>query len=67
MISPLLANIFLHHAFDEWMRENYPGAPFARYADDIIVHCRTEAQAQVMLRVIERRLARCKMQLHPED
>jgi RNA-directed DNA polymerase len=67
VISPLLANIFLHHAFDEWMRTNHPGAPFARYADDIIVHCRTETQAQVMLRVIERRLARCKLRLHPEN
>jgi RNA-directed DNA polymerase len=66
VISPLLANIFLHHAFDEWMRVNHPSIPFVRYADDIIVHCRTEAQAQVMLRVIERRLARCKLQLHPE-
>jgi RNA-directed DNA polymerase len=66
VISPLLANIFLHHAFDEWMRTKHPIAPFARYADDIIVHCRTEAQAQVMLRDIERRLARCKLQLHPE-
>jgi RNA-directed DNA polymerase len=66
VISPLLANMFLHHAFDEWMRVNHPSTPFARYADDIIVHCRTEAQARVMLRVIERRLARCKLQLHPE-
>jgi RNA-directed DNA polymerase len=66
VISPLLANIFLHHAFDEWMRVNHSSTPFARYADDIIVHCRTEAQARVMLRVIERRLARCKLQLHPE-
>jgi RNA-directed DNA polymerase len=66
VISPLLANIFLHHAFDEWMRTDHPSTPFARYADDIIVHCRTEAQARVMLRVIERRLARCKLQLHPE-
>ncbi len=66
VISPLLANIFLHHAFDEWMRVNHPSTPFARYADDIIVHCHTEAQARVMLRVIERRLARCKLQLHPE-
>lgn len=66
VISPLLANIFLHHAFDKWMRVNHPSSPFVRYADDIIVHCRTEAQAQVMLRAIKRRLARCKLQLHPE-
>ena len=66
VISPLLANIFLHHVFDEWMRLNHPGVPFARYADDIIVHCCTEAQAQFMLRVIKTRLARCKLQLNPE-
>lgn len=66
VISPLLANIFLHHVFDEWMRVSYPKLLFARYADDIIVHCRTKAQAKVILKAIEMRLLRCKMQLHPE-
>ena len=66
VISPLLANIFLHHVFDEWIRVNYPGVAFARYADDIIVHCRTEAQARVILKAIKQRLARCKLNLHPE-
>jgi len=66
VISPLLANIFLHHVFDEWMKVEHPGTPFARYADDIIVHCRTKAQAQGMLRAIEMRLARCKLKLHPD-
>jgi len=66
VISPLLANIFLHHAFDEWMRLDHPSIRFARYADDIVVHCRTEAQAQFMLRAIKRRLARCKLSLHPD-
>lgn len=66
VISPLLANNFLHHAFDEWMRLDHPSIRFARYADDIVVHCRTEAQAQFMLRAIKRRLARCKLQLHPD-
>ena len=66
VISPLLANIFLHHVFDEWMRVSHPGVLFARYADDIIVHCRTEAQAQFILKAIEQRLARCKLNLHPE-
>jgi RNA-directed DNA polymerase len=62
----LLANIFLHHVFDEWMRVNHPSVLFARYADDIVVHCRSESQAQVMLRAIELRLARCKLKLHPQ-
>ena len=66
VISPLLANIFLHHAFDEWMRLDHPSTRFARYADDIIVHCRSEVQAQFMLRAIKRRLARCKLQSHPD-
>jgi len=46
VISPLLANLFLHYAFDEWMRRNCPNIPFERYADDIIVHCRSEKQAK---------------------
>ncbi len=66
MISPLLANLFLHYAFDEWMRRHYPNIPFERYADDIIVHCGSEKQARWMRSVIERRLARCKLELHPE-
>lgn len=46
VISPLLANLFLHYAFDEWMKRNFPRIPFERYADDAIVHCRSERQAQ---------------------
>ena len=66
VISPLLANIFLHHVFDEWMKVSQRGVPFVRYADDIIVHCRSEAQAQGILKLIGRRLTRCKLQLHPD-
>lgn len=66
VISPLLSNIFLHHVFDEWMRFSHPKVLFARYADDIIVHCRTEIHAQFMLTAIRQRLGRCKLQLHPE-
>jgi RNA-directed DNA polymerase len=64
--SPLLANIFLHLAFDEWMRSKHPEAPFERYADDIVVHCKKEEQAQQLLKAIEKRLAQCKLELHPE-
>ena len=46
VISPLLANLFLHYAFDMWMRRNFPDTPFERYADDAICHCRTEDQAR---------------------
>ena len=66
VISPLLSNIFLHHVFDEWMRLSHPNVLFARYADDIIVHCKTEMHAQSMLEAIRQRLARCKLRLHPE-
>jgi RNA-directed DNA polymerase len=44
VVSPLLANLFLHYAFDKWMRRNQPYIPFERYADDIIVHCKSEKQ-----------------------
>lgn len=64
--SPLLANIFMHHAFDEWMRKNHPEVSFERYADDALVHCKTEQQAKLMRQAIEKRLAQCKLELHPE-
>jgi RNA-directed DNA polymerase len=64
--SPLLANIFLHHVFDKWMAENFPYLPFERYADDIVVHCRSEAQAKFIRRQIEQRLRRCKLEAHPQ-
>jgi RNA-directed DNA polymerase len=66
VISPLLANLFLHYAFDEWMRENYPQISFERYADDVIVHCVSERQAKWIKVMIERRLAKCRLELHPE-
>jgi RNA-directed DNA polymerase len=65
VISPLLANLFLHYAFDEWMRRNYPNIPFERYADDIIVHCRSEKQAKWIKAAVGRRLLECKLELHP--
>lgn len=66
VISPLLANIFLHVAFDKWMEKNHPHKSFERYADDIVVHCRTERQAKYLLREIASRLRECKLELHPE-
>ena len=45
-ISPLLANLFMHYAFDTWMDREFPGCPFERYADDIVAHCDTEEQAR---------------------
>ena len=48
VVSPLLANLFLHYAFDKWMQRNHPGIPFERYADDAICHCRSEGQAAAL-------------------
>ncbi len=64
--SPLLANIFMHHAFDEWMKREHPNIPFERYADDILLHCKTEKQARFIRDKIEQRLKRCKLELHPD-
>lgn len=65
VISPLLANLFLHYAFDAWMERTYPVIQFERYADDIIVHCGSEGEAQSMLNAIRSRLATCGLELHP--
>ena len=64
VVSPLLANLFLHYAFDLWMRRTFPRIPFERYADDAIVHCRSERQAQVVLEAIRGRFAQCGLELH---
>lgn len=64
--SPLLANLFLHYAFDRWMQRTYPHLPFERYADDAIVHCRTETEAQEVRRAIAERMQECRLELHPE-
>jgi RNA-directed DNA polymerase len=66
VISPLLANLFLHYALDVWMKTNYPNIPFERYADDAVFHCRTEAGAKVLRKAIESRLKECRLELHPE-
>jgi len=65
VISPLLANLFLHYAFDMWMKIECPDVLFARYADDIVCHCQSEEQAKEMLGRIDRRLAECGLKLHP--
>src|SRR5712691_3577803 len=64
--SPLLANLFLHYAFDRWMQKTYPHLPFERYADDAIVHCRTETEAQEVRQAIAERMQACRLELHPE-
>lgn len=66
VISPVLANLFLHYAFDMWMQRNHPDIPFERYADDAICHCRTEEQAVALRDALEKRFADCGLTLHPE-
>jgi len=66
VISPLLANLFMHYAFDEWMRRKYPAVPFERYADDVVIHCVSLAQARHILEAVRERLSECKLELHPE-
>ena len=65
-ISPLLANLFLHYAFDVWMRKRFPDLQFERYCDDAVVHCTTEQQAQFVRDAIAQRLAQCGLELHPD-
>ena len=66
VISPLLANLFLHYAFDKWMGRAFPHIPFERYADDAICHCRTEVEARALWQALTTRLTDCKLMLHPE-
>lgn len=66
VVSPLLANLFLHYAFDQWMHRTYPDVRFERYADDAIVHCRSEGEARSVLEAIRGRFAECGLELHPE-
>ena len=64
VISPLLANLFLHYAFDTWMKRKYPWIPFERYADDGICHCRSKVEAEGLRVAIERRFAECGLELN---
>ena len=66
VISPLLANLFLHYAFDMWMRKNCPHISFERFADDVVCHCTSEAQAKWLKVMIEERFAECRLELHPQ-
>jgi RNA-directed DNA polymerase len=65
VISPLLANLFLHYAFDKWIGKIYPKLRFVRYADDIVVHCNTQQEAEEVLQSIRVRMAECRLELNP--
>jgi RNA-directed DNA polymerase len=66
VISPLLANLYLHHGFDKWMDEENPQSPFERYADDIVIHCSSKAEAEVLLGKLRERMQQYELELHPE-
>lgn len=66
VISPLLANLYLHYAFDGWMARTYPNIKFERYADDIVIHCSDEAETEQIRDALATRLSECGLTLHPE-
>jgi RNA-directed DNA polymerase len=65
-ISPVLANLFMHYAFDAWMARGFPTVPFERYADDAVVHCKSERQARHLRQAIADRMAEVGLRLHPD-
>ncbi len=65
VISPLLFNLYLHYAFDHWMKKHFPHVPFARYADDGLLHCHSEHEALLLQQAISARLLNCSLELHP--
>ena len=66
VISPLLANLFLHYAFDKWLDKTDKTVKFARYADDVILHCYSKAHAEWTLKAVKERMAVCGLELHPD-
>ena len=66
VISPLLSNLYLHYVLDEWLVREYEGVKFVRYADDVIIHCKTGKEAERVLEGVKERMKKCKLELHPE-
>ena len=66
VISPVLANLFLHYAIDVWLTREHPENPWVRYADDGVIHCRTELEARRILQELSDRLKKCGLEIHPE-
>jgi group II intron reverse transcriptase/maturase len=66
VISPLLANLFLHYAMDKWLEQTHPTVKYVRYADDAILHCKSKQQADYVLRNLSKRMRNCGLELHPE-
>lgn len=66
VISPLLSNLFLHYVFDSWMKKHHPSIPWCRYADDGLLHCKTQHQARQILAALVQRFTECGLELHAE-
>lgn len=66
VVSPILANLFLHYAFDAWVRRSMPRVPFCRYADDGLLHCKSRKQAEYVMECIKRRFKECGLDIHPQ-
>jgi group II intron reverse transcriptase/maturase len=65
-VSPVLANLFMHYAFDAWLAREFPDCPFERYADDAVVHCKSEDRARQVLAALEQRMGQVGLRLHPD-
>ena len=65
VVSPILANLFLHYTFDLWMARTFPHLRWCRYADDGLVHCRSEREARIVWEALTFRMAECRLELHP--
>jgi len=65
VVSPILANLFMHYTFDLWMARTHPDLPWCRYADDGLVHCRTEQEAEALKAELQARLTECHLEMHP--
>src|ERR1700739_2770575 len=65
VVSPILANLFMHYMFDLWMARTYPDLPWCRYADDGLVHCRNEQEEQEVKDALQSRVAECRLEMHP--
>jgi len=66
VVSPLIANLFLHYAFDRWVSEHLPGVPFCRYADDGVHHCKSKEEAELVMQRIAARFEACGLRLNPD-
>jgi group II intron reverse transcriptase/maturase len=65
VISPILANLFLHYVFDKWITKNHPNNNWCRYADDGLVHTKTKEEAELILKQLNQRFNECGLQIHP--